>query len=335
MLLAAGPWPMGHAAPVTGRAAPTGSASASGPTNVSYHSTVDKFALSYLEWLPAGYSSHSTYPLVVYLHGMGTSFTWVSGGIGGNSVPTSFPSATSSAKAILISLNTRSAAGFYSDTPCGGPQEQDVLDAIAHEQSTRRIGELYLTGFSMGSVGAFRIAADHAGLVTGIGVAGTLSDVFEEYDYSSGISTLVDDLCGTAPRASNATAVATLTAMSPARFSPTSFANVRMYVVAGGHDHAIPNNLSIWPYLQAGAVMDSRSCLNDSAIGEPSTCTTPFATLHQSSHTKYEFRYVFEPTGLHSNIQFDASDLFGFLLGNLATGFYVADFPPTKVTVAP
>src|SRR5690348_4979548 len=39
-----------------------------GETTVAYTSSVDGFALSYSEWLPAGYTPTQTYPLAIYLH---------------------------------------------------------------------------------------------------------------------------------------------------------------------------------------------------------------------------------------------------------------------------
>ena len=73
---------------------------------------------------------------------------------------------------LLILPNTRTGAGWYSDSAYTGPQEQDILDAIDHEQQLRSVGALYLYGFSMGSIGAVVPSAIVSGLMdTGLPAA--------------------------------------------------------------------------------------------------------------------------------------------------------------------
>src|SRR5580658_7837529 len=146
VLLVAG-WPGAAAAPVGRSLVRAASPGATRPddiapppgTNISYTSSVDGFRLSYLEWLPAGYTASQSYPLAVFLHGIHSSNGFIEGGAGGiNDISYSLTSNASSAGFILISLNTRLLDGFYINSPCGGPEEQDVLDAIAHEESLHR-----------------------------------------------------------------------------------------------------------------------------------------------------------------------------------------------------
>src|SRR4029077_10637925 len=80
---------------------------------------------------------------------------------------------------LLIVPNTRTGDGYYVDSDYTGPQAQDILDAIAHEESIRHIGKLYLFGFSMGSMGAISIGLNHPGMFAGIGAVAAFSDDFE------------------------------------------------------------------------------------------------------------------------------------------------------------
>jgi pimeloyl-ACP methyl ester carboxylesterase len=306
-----------------------------GPIMVNYRSSVDGFPLSFEEWLPSGYMASHAYPLTVFLHGMGTGTAAVRGGVGATSIPSDIVRGAAEFGSILISLNTRSEAGFYANTACGGPQEQDVLDAITLEESDRNVSSVYLVGFSMGSIGAFRIAADHPKLISGIAVAGTITDLFEVYAYDASLraapTTVISDLCGVFPSATNTSAVQFFESESPARFSPQNFSEMRIYVTAGGEDVRAANNFSVWPYAQVNSTFVNSSCQVVSSLDEPASCTTPFSSLARSHPGDYVFRYVYEPTAPHDSLQLNGTDMFEFLFGMLPPGFYTAGFPPVDI----
>ncbi|HYK94093.1 MAG TPA: hypothetical protein VEY07_08665, partial [Thermoplasmata archaeon] len=134
---------------------------------INYTSSVDGVALSYYEWTPPGYNASASYPLAIFLHGQymdGNELIVHDGG----------PQITAAAAAagfLLISINTpRTTSGFYVNSQYTGPEEQDVLDAIAHEESIRHVGHLYLFGSSMGTLGTYSLAGHHPGMFTGIGL---------------------------------------------------------------------------------------------------------------------------------------------------------------------
>ncbi|MCI4340344.1 MAG: hypothetical protein L3J73_03645, partial [Thermoplasmata archaeon] len=144
-------------------------------TTVAYNSSVDNWSLSFSEWLPASYSSTSAYPLAVYLHPeAGNNSTWYRGGatqwkLTAQSYGSAYITAARSLGYILIAINTRTLAGFYVNSPFTGPQEQDVLDAIAFEETRRSTDGVYVFGDGMGSVGALSLAAHYATSIAGIG----------------------------------------------------------------------------------------------------------------------------------------------------------------------
>jgi pimeloyl-ACP methyl ester carboxylesterase len=301
-------------------------------TTVSYTASADRFSLSYLESLPRSWDTIHSFPLVVYLHGMGPSTSWVKGGVGGSSVPMPIVVSAYSVGAILISLNTRSDAGFYVDTACGGPQGRDLLDAIAHEQSARQVSSVYVVGFSMGTIGALAFAATHPSLIEGIALAAPISDVFEQAAYQRGIPQLTSDLCGKVPSpTANPGAVQTYQYLSPLRFHPENFSQVRIYVTAGGRDTRAPNNFGMWPYAQVNSTIVNATTIQARAYGEPTPAGTTLLLLHRASPSSYQFRYVYEALAGHSPAQLNADDMFSFLLGSGQTGFYTAGFPPSKI----
>ena len=171
------------------------------PTNFSvvpYSSHVDGYSLSFDEWLPDGFSAARGYPLVVYLHGQqDTSGAWFPGGLTNDMVQAientsdpadratveSFINATRVQPAILIAVNTRSGSGWYIDSPCGGPQEQDVLDAITLEKERRSVSQVYLMGESMGTEGTLYVASQNPSLFSGIAVIAPVTDLFEDVAY--------------------------------------------------------------------------------------------------------------------------------------------------------
>jgi pimeloyl-ACP methyl ester carboxylesterase len=324
-------------------------------TNVSYRASSDGFPLSYDEWLPEHYNSSATYPLVLYLHGIGNSTAKVRGGaniwqaelnlttLDGVVERGIIQNATKNGF-ILMVLNTRTAAGFYANTPCGGPQLQDLLDAVAHEEALRHVGALYLMGFSMGTMGALEIAGHGLLPVKGIALAAAGPDLFEEYAYenrSGGASIptnpaaeMVHDECGHYP-GSSAQATAFFDYMSVARFDPQNFSNITVWVSAGGRDSEIPDSLAFWPYLEVNNTWLNSTCRVASSDGEPSNCTTTFASLHQASPSEYLWRSIFEMAGIHSMGQFDPADVFDWWMGLVTGGVHHAAFPPVGVLPGP
>lgn len=349
---------VGWGGSATARAS-TVNAHALGPfTNVSYRSSVDRFPLSYDEWLPAGYNASRPAPLAVYLHGIGNSSVAVRGGVSdfvavlrsGSLEAQTELSLLENASAhgfIFISLNTRSSAGMYANTRCGGPQLQDVLDAINHEKALRNVSSVYLIGFSMGAIGALEIAGHFPGLVRSIALAAPATDLYQEYDYltstgnsSSGFDGLADlianDTCGVAPSPTNTSVDASFYSyLSVGRFAPQNFSNISVWVSSGGLDGAIPNNPHFWPYLQVNDSFRVGSCNVVTAFGEPTGCTISWSALHAAHPTEYRFRDIYEPFGTHSLSQLDPGDIFAFFAGSVPTGFFHSTFPPRTIVSGP
>lgn len=354
----------GPAAPIASPAGgPVGTAVAAahplgglGGTLVNYTSTVDGWNLSYLEYLPANFTPGGAYPLAVYLHGIGNSTGWVDGGTNdwltqiANATPTGLAERglvqnASRTGFILIVPYTRSQAGFFVDSPCGGPQQHDLLDAIASASANRTITGLYLIGFSMGSAGALALAAHDPGTVAGVALAGTASDVYQLYAYNThgmgapvgGPASLMDqDNCGVAPSVTNATVDAAFYSyLSPLRFTPTAFAHLRIWASAGGRDPFAPDSTRFWYYLQANNTFVNATCRTATDLGEPANCTVPLWELDAQSPGTYPVRFVFEPDASHIASQFDPADVFSFFTGSVGPGFFTADFPPTALTAVP
>lgn len=327
---------------------------------VNYTASSDGFPLSYEEWLPDNYSASQNYPLIVYLHGMQGFGLWKPGGVL-SEITTLLSNTTYEGTALqeffdtgaslgylMMTINERSGAGFYINSRCGGPEAQDTLDAIAHEEALRHVASVYLVGFSMGSVGAFYLASTHPGMFAGIAVAGTITDLFSavhlrqehQYDTTGNWSwandsyrTMLGFACRTPPGAGNATIDALFRALSPARLDPTAFANLPMYVVAGGEDDRAPNNATFDAYFQVNNTFVNSTCLT--YPGEPDNCTVPFAALHAQDPGAYDFREVYEPVAGHTYGDLNATDVFAWFAGQRASGFYVADhYPPTEILPA-
>ena len=311
-------------------------------TNITYNASTDGWPLSYGEILPSNYNASLSYPLLVYLHGKGQSSSWFQGG--SNNGLTGYQTAggitgitlrgiVSNASAngfILMAPSPRSEDGFYLNSPCGGPQAQDTLDAIAHEQSVRHIGKVYLLGFSMGSLGAVSLAGHHPGMFAGIAVSGVITDAFEEDAYRiTGNTGLLGLTCNVAPSPTNASAAAFYLYNSVMRFVPTNFSGLRMWVSAGGLDISAVNNASRWPYEQVNNTFLNSTCLVVSALGEPTNCTRPFSMLHAVLPSSYPYRFVYEPLGTHLLSQFDPHDLMIYLLGKETGGCFDSSFPPS------
>lgn len=317
-------------------------------TNVSYRSSVDGFPLSYEEVLPAHFHSNTTYPLLVYLHGAGSSGAVVRGG-SGNGLIGFVSAATLEGQAlidllanaskfgfIVIAPSPRSAQGFYVNSTCTGPEEQDTVDAIVHEEASRHIGAVYLLGYSMGSLGALSIAGHRPGLVSGIALTGTITDAYEELAYHATPSTsLVTPTCGEWPSAKNVTAQRTFSYLSVARFHPENFSGIRIWVAAGGMDIYAPNNLSLWPFQEANDTFLTSSCLVVRAFAEPANCTDPFAALSSAHPTHFIDRVFYEPDGLHEVAELDSADMFEFFGGTVGSACIETTFPPSTFSACP
>jgi pimeloyl-ACP methyl ester carboxylesterase len=317
--------------------------------NVSYTSSVDGFPLSYAEILPAGYTSAHSWPLLVYMHGEGTSSAWVRGGAG-NGLTNAIKQNTEQGLAlramaanasadgfIIIAPSPRSAEGFYTNSPCGGPEQQDTMDAILHEEALRNVSSIYLLGFSMGSLAALSFAGHYPGLVKGVAVAGSVTDAFQETNYhpkqTDGLNTLV---CGHLPSTGNATSIALYSYLSVLRFDPENFSGIKIWMSAGGKDTNAPDNPAIYKnYLQANDTMLTYTCSIAKPMNEPANCTQPFANLTAAQPSNYSSRFVYEALGEHLLDQFDMGDVFGYWLGTLGSGCYDANFPPTNLIACP
>lgn len=365
--LAAGP-----ALPAPGRAPhPGGVPTWTVPDNgtiIDYNSSVDGFPLSYEEWLPAGYQASGVrYPLLVYFHGQqDTTGTWFPGGLTSSLLP--FLNSTSrtpdvrAAKGlvanaslngmILIAPNSRSGAGFYVNSLCGGPQEQDLLDAIHHEMQVRHIAphQLYLVGSSMGSTGVLTVAAHHPSLFRGIASIAAGPDMYEGLAWrqheanisnaapwaNNSIRGVANLECGVLPGpTANATVINLFNYISVVRYQPQRLAHILVYVTGGGLDMRVPNNASIWNYMQVNNTWVNSSCVVAIADAEPANCTTTFQFLHSRHPGQYLFRYVYESTAPHGLGQLDPADMFAFWRGTVGAGDYVSTFPPSTISPAP
>ncbi|MCI4360730.1 MAG: hypothetical protein L3J91_03430 [Thermoplasmata archaeon] len=322
-------------------------------TNLSYNSSVDGWPLSYLEWLPAGYSATRSYPLAVFLHGVGASSAWIRGGTGGmaDMTPSLLDNASSSGF-VFIALNTRTVDGFYIDSPCGGPQQQDVLDAIAHEEALRHIGPVYLVGFSMGSLGAFSIAGHFPGRFAGIAtagtitdktihelaevLAGTITDIFETiaFNTASGLppSGLYDAMCGAHPAPANASVDRVWASLSVLRFEPQNFSGIPLFVTGGGADPRAPNNFAKWDYANVNNTFVNSTCTVVTSLGEPPNCTVTIPSLAAGDPSAYRWLDLYEPTAPHSAQQLPGQAVFAFFLGEQRGGYYVGPYPGGALT---
>ncbi len=343
------------------------------PTNYSvvhYASSVDGFALSYSEWLPGGFTPDHSYPLIVYLHGQqDTSGRWFPSGLSSdllqslttpmNAADTqtaqALINATRAHGAILIAPNTRSGSGWYINSPCGGPQEQDILDAIAAEKSLRPVGSVYLMGHSMGTEGTLYLAAQNPGLFSGIALVAPVTDLFEDVAYRLTLVSNPQDpwanvsiqakaylFCGVLPGTENSSAQAVAQVfedMSPLRFDPGTFAHVPIYLTAGGQDDRAPNNLTYWAaWMNANNSFVNATCNYVPSLGEPQPpgcAQQTLGSLHLQSPGLYSFRYVYEPTASHTIAQLCPEDLMGFWFGTLPGGYYLGAASSCSIESAP
>jgi pimeloyl-ACP methyl ester carboxylesterase len=301
-------------------------------TTVYYHSSVDNFLLSYYETIPNSTRSNSShyYLLAVELHGLTGSPAIVSGGTGAGVYSVTAQAATQDGF-ILIDVNTRTGSGWYVNSNYTGPQEQDILDAIAHEQTLRHISGVYLFGTSMGSIGTLSIGLDHPKLFKGLGLVAGFTDFFEMYDYwVQNFSTYAPEMLystgGLSPNAS-AYARSIFLHLSPLRFHPQRLAGLRLYMANGAQDALSTNNLSQWPFMQANNTILNRTCLVATNMAEPPSCTLPVATLEALHPGRYHYRFIYEPNGPHSYFLLNASDMFAYFLGGEPDGTYWGIYP--------
>ncbi len=296
---------------------------------INYTSTVDGTALSYYEWLPVNYSRNGTYPLAIFLHGQYLAGDQLIVHDGGPQTVL----AAELAGFILISINTpRSSSGFYVNSIYTGPEEQDVLDAIAHEQSLRHVGKLYVFGSSMGSVGSYSLVAHHAGMFAGVGVLNSCPDAYENIEWrivtnnQASLSGVKQVTGGSLPGQS-AYADQITYYLSAARFYPQNYSHVLIYVTQGGDDQDCPNNPNIWPYQNANNTVLFSTCHTIPSLDEPASCTTPFANFSRSNPSAWDRRFIYEPTGKHNLNEVNATDLFAFWLGQRSSGLYWGGYP--------
>ncbi len=297
---------------------------------INYTSSVDGAALSYLEWLPAGYSAERAYPLAVFLHGLAQSGSELL-------TETEGPPTIANASAfgfILISLNTRTSAGFYVNSPYTGPQEQDVLDAISHEAALRSIRSdaVFLFGTSMGSIGAWSIAGHHPTLFRGIGAIAECPEVYMANYWhflhdKPGFRQYLTTTGGQGPKSAYYRAQTYY--LDSARYYPSNYSGLRLYAVQGSADNRCPNNLGYFGYQQSNNTFLNATCLVVTAWGQPVGCQVPFTNFSAANPGQYPWRFVYEPGGLHSYNDLNPRDLFRFWTGKVGVGLYCATMGQT------
>lgn len=315
-------------------------------TNISYTASADGFPLSYGEMLPINYVPSKAYPLLVYFHGEGHSTGLVRGGSGdglagwNNSAfadsKTLIPLVhnASAYGYIIIAPSPRESEGFYTNSTCGGPEQQDTMDAIHLEESLRNVSGVYALGFSMGSLAALSLAGHEPGLFKAVAVTGTITDAFEEVAFKARpASGLVALDCGALPSAKNASVVRLMSYLSVLRFHPQNFSNIRLWMSAGGLDKGAPDNPTVWPFLQANDTMLTQSCLVAVKYAEPANCTRPIERLHTVTPTSYAWRFIYEPGAGHTLAQLEVVDMFVYFAAAEPGGCYTSTFPPTVNTV--
>jgi hypothetical protein len=305
--------------------------------NISYASSLDAWPLSYLEWLPASYSAAASYPLAVFFHGIHSSNGFIRGGAGGlTDISDALTQNASSNGFILISLNTRTLDGFYINSPCGGSQEQDALDAIAHESALRHVSAVYLIGFSMGSAGVLFLAGHHPGMFAGIATAGTISDIYETtaYNIATGAESLglFNDECGDGPSPANRSIDAVWTSLSVLRFAPQNFSGTALFVTGGGDDLRAPNNFDRWNFANVNNTFVNSTCNVVTSMGEPAGCTVTIPTLSVQDPPAYRWLDLYEPYAPHSAQQLPGAAVFSFFLGQQAGGYFVSTYPGDVLT---
>ncbi len=290
----------------------------------NYTSSVDQAALTYFEWLPTGYSASDSYPFLLFLHGqVGHTDPGCeeldNHGSGANTL-----AAGIAAGFLVGAICTRTGNGWYVNSPFTGPQETDVLDAIAHEKSVRHVASVYLLGFSMGTVGTLSIATHHPGLLAGLGVVEPCPDYFQIIGYSiatnqpnafAGFETTTNGLLPSA----GGQALAETYYLSAFRFFPQNLTGLHVYVVDGGKDTVCPNNVRTWGFQEGNNTFLNSTCLIVASQNEPAGCTTPLAAL-PGAHV----RFVYDPIGGHSLANLNGGDFIAYLTDQVADGTFWA-----------
>lgn len=285
------------------------------------------------------FNASRTYPLAIELHGLTGETAPVWGGTGCYVVPTTAQAAVN-AGMILIDPCTRTGSGWYINSNYTGPQEQDILDALAHEQSVRHVGAVYLFGVSMGSIGALEIGLDHPKLFQGLGAIASFTDYFEMYAFlhQSSYSWITPYMLlpTGGHRPSNSTfAQGIFLHLSSLRFHPQNLSRVRLYVANGADDVLSSNNLSLWPHQQENNTLVNRTCLVVRALHEPTNCTMPLDALSALYPNRYLYRYIFEPNGPHDYYLLNATDMFAYFLGQKPSGTFWGTWPVPQPRAPP
>lgn len=323
---------VGDPAILRGSASAGGAGSGNGTVGpgspVQYTSSVDGASLSYDVWEPPNYSAARTYVFLLFLHGVESTneCSNVPDYAGGASMI----SAANGAGWIVGSLCTRVTDGWYVNSPTTGPEETDVLDAIAHEKTLTHISAVYLVGMSMGGAGALSIATNHPSLFAGVGAVATCADMYEETSYYFHAHGVLppgfDKVTGGANSLPGPGSIGAGLEyhLSSFRFYPENLSGLRMYLTAGGDDQTCIDNTAFWPWMQANDTVLTSSCNVATDGSEPSNCSTPIASLASSHPGEFECRFVYEPTAPHTFDQLDGTDLVDFFLGETPTGTYSA-----------
>ena len=317
--------------PRFGPGSPGGTA---GGNVVDYSSSVDGTGLSYYEWLPNAFDPNATYPLAVFLHGLAQAGNELLTNSGG-------PGIIAGAQAsgfLLISINTRTSDGFYVNSPYSGPQQQDVVDAIVHEQGLRHVGRLYVFGTSMGSIGSLAIGLNHVLPLAGIGAINACTDVFESIAWRQQIGLTpelaeIESVTGGSLPGQSAFATSLAYTMSPARFYPHNFSGIAFYIVQGGNDNRCPNNPNFTEYQNANATVLTSTCTTVPSLAEPANCTLPLANLSAQDPAHFHWRFVYIPRGQHNLNIMNGPDMFAYFSGRVGDGLVWANsggtpFPP-------
>ena len=316
----------------TSNASYLSSIAAAGPkwVKVNYVSSVDKFPLSYDEVLPAGYNASHAYPVSVFLHGlMGLVNTTLKGGYLSDIVNSGWGNRTalaaSKAGFILMAPNTRMVDGFYANSKYTGPQEQDILDAIAAIKTHHAISSVYLFGQSMGSIGTYSIVLHHPTLFKGLGIINDCGDVYAASYWrivqnipSLDVIKLITG--GTFPNQSSY-AQALYYYLSASRYYPQNLSGLRLYEVNGGADTLCPTSKAIWSqYQQGNNTLLTSTCNVIKAFNQPANCTKTVKALWQASPASYHWRYDYVAAGGHSPAILNAPDMYAFWLGKISGG---------------
>lgn len=309
---------------------------------VNYSSSVDHFPLSYEIWLPAGYDPSRSYPLSVYLHGLlGLSSVAQRGGylsnLAGSGWGNRIALAASQAGYLLMTPNTRMVDGFYFNSIYTGPQEQDILDAIADVAKREHVSGVYLFGESMGSIGTYSIGLNHPGMFAGLGIVNDCGDVYAaaywrvlQQSPSQGVIRLITG--GAFPNQS-AYAQGVFYHLSASRYYPQNLSGLRLYEVNGGADTLCPVEARIWSqYQQGNDTLLTSVCKTITAFAQPRSCTTPVRVLAMLFPAQFHFRYDFVANGGHAPIILNAPDMYSYWSGRVGGGVVCGapGAPPTS-----